>query len=324
MIEPAERALLEATVTDALAAAAPDEADAVLTEIGWLEMLAAEPDDALAIVFTALGTTNTAATAIDDVLISALGLEPGPDRAVLLPPFGTWNPPVPDEFSDGWITGLVTTRAERAGEALVLLPGGEDNTDHHLVSSVTASAFEVLGRGGVDPTAGFRAARVRVPDAGATPLDPAAARAFVAAGRRAVAYQLAGSNRTMLDLARTHALEREQFGRRIASFQAVRHRLAEALVAVEALDAALGAAADDPGPLTAALAKATAARSARIVATQCQQVLAGIGFTTDHPFHRYLKRTMALEGLFGTAEAITCALGHHLLSSRRVPTLIDL
>jgi alkylation response protein AidB-like acyl-CoA dehydrogenase len=45
----------------------------------------------------------------------------------------------------------------------------------------------------------------------------------------------------MLDLARTHALERVQFGVRCA-VQAVRHRLADALVAVEALDAALTAA----------------------------------------------------------------------------------
>ena len=50
----------------------------------------------------------------------------------------------------------------------------------------------------------------------------------------------------MLDLARTHALERVQFGRPIARFQAVRHRLAEALVAVEALDATLRRGRDEP------------------------------------------------------------------------------
>ena len=95
-----------------------------------------------------------------------------------------------------------------------------------------------------------------------------------------------------------------QFGRPIASFQAVRHRLAEALVAVEALDATLDAAGDEPNAVTAALAKATAGRTARTVAAHCQQVLAGIGFTTDHPFHRFLKRTMLLEGLFGSADEI--------------------
>jgi alkylation response protein AidB-like acyl-CoA dehydrogenase len=128
----------------------------------------------------------------------------------------------------------------------------------------------------------------------------------------------------MLDLARTHAQDRVLFGRPIARFQAVRHRLADALVAIETLDAVLGAAADEPNHLTAALAKATAARTTRVVATNCQQVLAGIGFTTDHPFHRYLKRTMVLGGLFGTAEEIALDLGRHLLTTRRVPTLIEL
>ena len=68
-----------------------------------------------------------------------------------------------------------------------------------------------------------------------------------------------------------------QFGRPIARFQAVRHRLADALVAVEALEAALAAAREQPSPETAALAKALAGRSVHTVARHCQQVLAGIG-----------------------------------------------
>ena len=129
----------------------------------------------------------------------------------------------------------------------------------------------------------------------------------------------------MLALARAHALERVQFGRPIASFQAVRHRLADALVAVEALEATLRRGRRRArAPITAALAKATAGRTARTVATHCQQVLAGIGFTTDHPFHRFLKRTMLLEGLFGSADEIALDLGRQLLAARRVPTLIEL
>ena len=82
--------------------------------------------------------------------------------------------------------------------------------------------------------------------------------------------------------------------------------------------------ATSPNPLTAALAKATAGRTAQTVATHCQQVLAGIGFTTDHPFHRYLKRTMLLDGLFGSADAIAIDVGRQLLAARHVPTLIEL
>jgi alkylation response protein AidB-like acyl-CoA dehydrogenase len=60
------------------------------------------------------------------------------------------------------------------------------------------------------------------------------------------------------------------------------------------------------------------------VARECQQVLAGMGFTTEHRFHRFLKRTMALEGLFGSADEIVLDVGRRLLATRRVPTLIEL
>src|SRR6185369_10513194 len=176
----------------------------------------------------------------------------------------------------------------------------------------------------VDPDEGLHAIRVHGSAEGATRLDPAAWSSAVALGQRAVAHHTAGACRAMLDLARTHALQREQFGRPIARFQAVRHRLAEALVAVEALDATLTAARDDPGPETAALAKAVAGRTSRTVSRHCQQVLAGIGFTTEHRFHRYLKRTMVLEGLFGSADQIVLDVGRRLLATRHVPTLIEL
>jgi alkylation response protein AidB-like acyl-CoA dehydrogenase len=177
---------------------------------------------------------------------------------------------------------------------------------------------------GVDPDAGLQTVRLHGSAAGATRLEPAAWRSAVALGRCAVAHQIEGASRAMLDLARTHALERVQFGRPIARFQAVRHRLAEVLVAVEALDAALIAAREEPNPDTAALAKAIAGRTVHTAARHCQQVLAGIGFTTEHPFHRFLKRALALEGLFGSADEIVLDVGRRLLAERRVPTLIEL
>jgi alkylation response protein AidB-like acyl-CoA dehydrogenase len=192
------------------------------------------------------------------------------------------------------------------------------------IAGVPAAAAEVRAVHGIDPSAGLLAVRARTRAVRVTDLDPAAWQRAIALGRRAVAHQIAGACRAMLDLARSHALEREQFGRPIARFQAVRHRLADALVAVESLAAALDAAREAPGPDTAALAKAVAGRTAHTVARHCQQVLAGIGFTVEHPFHRFLKRTLALEGLFGSADAIVLDLGRRLLAERRVPTLIEL
>jgi len=45
---------------------------------------------------------------------------------------------------------------------------------------------------------------------------------------------------------------------------------------------------------------------------------------SGHPFHRFLKRTIALEGIFGSADAIVLDVGRRLLAERRVPTLIEL
>jgi hypothetical protein len=325
VIDVQERALMEETVrgamVDALATAGDGaNVDAVLATLGWLEMLGDEPDDAIDIVFNALGAANATATALDDVVVSAIGRKPRPDLAVLLPRFAGWDPPGRIDADDLQAQGLATGRAATAGE-LLLVCGTESEPWSVVVPTTDA---EVQAVRGVDPDAGLRTVRVQGRAPGATRLDPAAWQSAVALGRRAVAHQIAGASRTMLDLARTHALERVQFGHPIARFQAVRHRLADALVAVEALEAALTASREERTSDTAALAKAIAGRTAHTVARHCQQVLAGIGFTTEHRFHRFLKRTMVLEGLFGSADAIVLGVGRRLLAERQVPTLIEL
>ncbi|HEY7137591.1 MAG TPA: acyl-CoA dehydrogenase family protein [Acidimicrobiia bacterium] len=325
-MDAAERALLEKSVRDALEAAgtggasAAGAVDGVLAGLGWPEMLDAEPSDAIAVVFEALGTTNATASALDDVMFTALGRAPRADVAVLLPAFAAWDTPGRVEGGRLRAAGLGTGRAADAAELLVVC----DTATGTRAVTVPAGAATRQPVHGIDPDARFHTVTVDHPLEDGTALEDDAWSAAVALGRRAVAHQLAGTGRSMLGLAREHAMERVQFGRRIASFQAVRHRLAEALVAIEALDAALVAARDAPGPDTAALAKALAGRAARTVAAHSQQVLAGIGFTTDHPFHRFLKRAMALEGLFGTTDAIVLDLGRHLLETRAVPTLIEL
>ena len=271
-------------------------------------------------MFGALGAANAAATALDDVIAAALGEKPRADLAVLLPPFAAWDPP--GALAGGALRarGLATGRVGAARELLVVA-GPAPSPSAILLSTADATLRAV---GGIDPDGGWHEVRVEAAGASGARLDPAAWRSAVSLGRRALAQQMAGASRAMLDLARAHALERVQFGRPIARFQAVRHRLADALVAVEALEATLVAAREEPGVETAALAKACAGRTVRTVAGHCQQVLAGIGFTTEHAFHRFLKRGLALEGFFGTADEIVLDLGRQLLAERRVPTLIEL
>jgi hypothetical protein len=297
--------------------AATDEA---LGQIGWLEMLAAEPADAIEIVFSALGGTHGTATALDDVVLSALGTKPRADLAVLLPRFAAWDPPGRVEANELHAEGLATARAVTASELLVVCGSAQEPWGVTLPIKVA----EVSAVRGIDPDAGFHAVRVQGSPAVATRVAPDAWQSAVALGRRAVAHQIAAASRAMLDLACSHALERVQFGQPIARFQAVRHRLADALVAVESLEATLSAAREEASSETAALAKAVAGRTVHTVAAHCQQVLAGIGFTTEHPFHRFLKRTLVLEGLFGSADEIALDLGRRLLAERRVTTLIEL
>jgi hypothetical protein len=294
--------------------------DAALARLGWRALLDDEPDDAIAIVFHELGRANATATALDDVLASALGETPQAELAVVLPAFASWQPPGRVVAGAIAADGLTTERVGSALELIVVCGTAEEPR----LARVPAAALVVEEVRGLDPAARMRRVRVQGRTSSTDRLDPIAWPSAVALGRRALAHQIEGACRTMLDLARTHALTRAQFGRPVARFQAVRHRLAEALVAVEALAAALDAAREQPSTETAALAKASAGRTAATVVRHCQQVLAGIGFTTEHPFHRFAKRVAVLEGLLGSADRIVIDVGRRLLAERRVPNLIEL
>jgi hypothetical protein len=155
----------------------------------------------------------------------------------------------------------------------------------------------------------------RVPQGDSLPL---------AAGRQALGWWLVGASRTMLALARQHALDRMQFGKPVASFQAIRHRLAETLVAVEGAEATLVAAAAEPDELSFLLAKAAAGQAALTAVRHCQQVLGGIGFTAEHELHRHVKRSLVLDGLLGSARELTREAGATLRAKGFAPRLAQL
>ncbi|MCW2553700.1 MAG: acyl-CoA dehydrogenase [Mycobacterium sp.] len=146
----------------------------------------------------------------------------------------------------------------------------------------------------------------------------------LAEARRALGWWLVGSSRAMLALARQHALDRVQFGRPIAGFQAVRHRLAETLVAIEGAEATLELPGADNPDLTALLAKAAAGKAALTAARHCQQVLAGIGFTAEHDLHRHVERVLVLDGLLGSSRELTKKAGAGLRARGSAPRLANL
>jgi Acyl-CoA dehydrogenase, C-terminal domain len=294
-----------------------ESTDGALAEAGWRAALAEDPSGATRLVFTILGELNLSSSAIDDVLTSALGLEPSDDRAIVLPALGGHLPPATYDRAELTIDGLATTRIAVANQVVVAIDGGKQM----FLSRLNADSVATRAIEGIDPTGGWHsvAGLAKVSDLKAVSWDD-----VIAAGQLAIAQQVSSASRTMLNLAKDHALSRSQFDRPIASFQAVRHKLAESLVAVEAAEAALEAGWADPTPFAAAMAKAIAGNAAKTVAKHAQQVLAGMGFTSEHPFHHYLKRTMVLDQLLGSSASLRREMGGAVVESRQLPPLLPL
>ncbi len=306
MIEGEDLELFERSVRAATEQHTGAALDVALAEMGWDDALSFDPRAAISSRFELQGEQCAASSGLDRVVAFALGRELDGDTAVALPAIGRADAPGRVDGDQLVVHGLLTS-----SRTSVLVLG----------TVVDAAALDVRSVHGVDPDLGLLEVRGEVACDGANDDDWAVA---VRYGQLAVAHELVGASRRALALAREHALERIQFDQPIAKFQAVRHRLAETLVAIETAVAVLDAAWLDGTAVTAAMAKATAGRSARLASKHCQQVLAGIGFTTEHDLHRYVRRILVLDQLFGASAVLTKQLGDDILASRELPPLLPL
>jgi alkylation response protein AidB-like acyl-CoA dehydrogenase len=124
-------------------------------------------------------------------------------------------------------------------------------------------------------------------------------------GLAALAAEQVGGARRLLEMSVEYAKVREQFGRAIGSFQAIKHKCADMLVEVESATSAAyaaGAAIDDSSTeaaLLASLAKAYCSEAYSHAAAENIQVHGGIGFTWEHPAHLYFRRAKSTEMLLG-------------------------
>ena len=309
-LELFERSLQHATGTHTGAAL-----DAALAELGWQDALSVDARAAVSRLFELQGAANVTSSALDQVLARALGRD---GRAVVLPPVGRRTAPGTLDGTRLDVHGVGTAGLAEHETALIVALAGAS----HIAVEVETASLPQRPIEGVDPSLGLVDVSGEV--VGAQEVGPVDWRAAIAIGQLALGHELVGAARRMLDLAREHALDRIQFGQPIARFQAVRHRLAETLVAIEAADAVLEAAWLDQAPQTAAMAKAMAGRGARVAARHCQQVLAGIGFTTEHALHHYVRRVLVLEQLLDATRSITRELGNAILEHRRLPALLPL
>ncbi len=329
-IEPEDAGLLASSFAAAmLDAPDPGEADQALYDLGWADLLAASPAQGAAIAFGALGATGSAATLLDDVVVHALGVPVSPSTCVLFDATLYTNPAAPQpgdprslmEDNPFVVNGLVSSRVERATTVLIAV----DEFEGTAVAAMDAGLLREPEPTGIDPAHAYRHVSVRIPTDAVTPVNAEGNwEDAVTAARMALSYQLTGGARWILTEARQHAIDRVQFGRPVASFQAMRHKLAESLVLIEGAESLGATCLRDPDPMKAALAKSLAGKAALTTANHAQQVLAGMGFTAEHRLHLWLKRMLVLDALYGSYKSLPTEIGRDLLIYGTVPRLIQL
>ncbi len=193
------------------------------------------------------------------------------------------------------------------------------------VLAADGSFFE----GRIEPSAGIdlSARHARATSGPPTAQDPRVRRTAVTLA----AAEASGVARWCLDTAVEYAKTREQFGKPIGSFQAVKHLCAEMLETAEAVtaaawDAAAAADGDDDEQWAFAVdvAQAVCFDGAVDVAKACIQVLGGIGFTFEHDAHLYLRRAVSLRALVGPGDEAAARLTDAAVAGVRRRVDVDL
>jgi alkylation response protein AidB-like acyl-CoA dehydrogenase len=136
----------------------------------------------------------------------------------------------------------------------------------------------------------------------------------------ALALESIGIGSKVTEMALEYVSGREQFGKKIGTYQAISHSLVDAYVAVElsrslAYWAAWSVAESDAQvDMAVAAAKSQAAEAAVLACEKSIQAHGGIGFTWEHPLHRYYKRALWLEGALGYGREHRAAIAASLLA----------
>ncbi len=228
------------------------------------------------------------------------------------------------------------------GESAPVLGGGQADLlvlpaltgTHERWAVVDAADLAVTGLDSLDltrPLATLRADRVLVPAGRVLPgLTRTDVTTLAAALFAAEACGIAG---WAVRTAAEYATLRHQFGRPIGQFQAVKHRCARMLAAAEQAAAAAwdavtaldDVAAPPPHQEFAAAVAAVVALDAAVSCThECIQVLGGIGYTWEHPAHRYYRRALSLRALLGPAPDWARRVGELALGGATRPVRVDL
>ncbi|QMU69885.1 acyl-CoA dehydrogenase family protein [Streptacidiphilus sp. P02-A3a] len=208
------------------------------------------------------------------------------------------------------LTASLATDATDAADAAAPVPFGARADLFVLRAGATLRLYRraelrIEPVASVDGSRGL--ARITAPAAGGLPLaeSPAAVDRAWQRGVLGTAAVLLGLSERMVELTVGHVKERHQFGAPVGSFQAVKHALADAHLAVRfagpaVLAAGAAQAGGDPAaPVATSLAKVLASDAARLVARTAIQCHGAIGYTTEYDLHLYAKRAWALAAAWG-------------------------
>ncbi|HYH49677.1 MAG TPA: acyl-CoA dehydrogenase family protein [Acidimicrobiia bacterium] len=337
MLSVAELAAVRTALHSGFTAADGGDVTTLLDDFGWADMLASDPGPAVAAVFGLLGSTGATAGTLGDVMRVGLSELSWPASTVLIPPPSRrWSPPA--AVSDDAVTVDALCIAPPAAGLAAVAAQAPDGALR--LALVAVDRLDRAPADGLDPWLGLVRLRGTLPatDLAAGEIAVTAWRDALSWGRLALAAQLTGLVEASLTLAADHARARCQFGRPVGTFQAVQHRLADIHVALEAARATVDAAVEScrpaapsgdsfpaqPDAVAAMVAKSMAGRAATVAAANALQVLAGIGFTWEHPLHRYQKRGLVLDRLLGASRNLPEAIGAALVARGEIPTLVDL
>jgi alkylation response protein AidB-like acyl-CoA dehydrogenase len=230
-------------------------------------------------------------------------------------------------ISGGTASGSVRTAVGAGVADLLLVPVGDDVAVVTLREGGSpATGVQVDVPANLDPTR--PAGRVTL-DGAATDVVVGGRRALVDLGRLLFSAESVGIARECTEQAAEYAKERQQFGRPIAMFQAVKHHCANMLVATElstgnVWDAARTHADDGHGDefsAAAAAAATLAVPAADLCANLNIQVHGGIGFTWEHDAHMYLRRATAIEAVVSADRAASDLTDLHRAGVRRSVTI---
>lgn len=221
------------------------------------------------------------------------------------------------------LTGRVGTVADAAAADVLIVPAVGDDGPGLFAVAADASGVVVRPAVALDLTRpladlsldGAPGERLAGPGLAEEALDQA-----LVTGAGLLASEQLGVAQWCLDTTVRYVRERTQFGRRVGSFQGLKHRLADLWQQIVAARAAARHAADALArgaaevPIAVAVAQAYCAPVAVLAAQECIQLHGGIGMTWEHPAHLYLKRAKADELALGTP-------GRH---RARLAALVDL